>query len=362
MEKEKDLEKVADAAVKNETDPSKIIYLGLDFGTSHCALATSSGLRLSVASAVGWPKDFIAYNVVKKQIVFGDECVKNRTSLDIIYPLENGVIRFRRTGSGKKSTDGREAIAAVELLKHLLGLVEKAEDQKIFAVVGSPARAEITDKQAIIDAAEGLVDCILVVSEPFLVSYNLGILGFSVIVDVGAGTLDICRMSGTIPDETDQVTLEIAGNLIDRLFYELLKKKAPGIHITMNLVKRIKEEYAFVGDGPEIIDVEFYVNGKLTTINISNELRESCSLVIPEICNNVRDLIVSFDPEFMSALVRNIILTGGGSKIKGLDKVIEAELSELGPVKVTVADDPFFQGALGGLKFAQEIPFGEWKS
>ena len=116
-----------------------------------------------------------------------------------------------------------------------------------------------------------------------------------------------------------------------------------------------------MGEGPEKIDVDFYVKGKLTTVDVSNELREACSIVIPEICNNVRDLIVSFDPEFMSALIRNIILTGGGSKIKGLDKEIEADLSELGSAKVTVVDDPFFQGALGGLKFAQEIPFGEWK-
>ncbi len=282
IEKEKNLNKVVAATVKTEVDPSKVIYLGLDFGTSHSALATSSGLRLSIASAVGWPKDFIAYNVVKKQMVFGDECIKNRTSLDVVYPLERGVIRYRKTDSGKKTTDDRKAIAAVELLKYMLGLVEKKDDQKIFAVIGSPARAEIADKQAIIDAAEGLADSILVVSEPFLVSYNLGMFGFSTIVDVGAGTVDICRMSGTIPDETDQITLDIGGNFIDRTFYELLKKKVPGIHITLNLARKIKEEYAFVGEGPERIDVDFYVNGKLTTIDISNELREACSIVIPE--------------------------------------------------------------------------------
>ena len=221
MEKEENLKKLSSTAVKNKIDPSKIIYLGLDFGTSHSALATSSGLRLSIASAVGWPKDFIAYKVVKRQIVFGDECIKNRTSLDVVYPLERGVIKYRKTDSGKKTTDDREAIAATELLKYMLGLVEKKDDQKIFSVVGSPSRSEIADKQAIIDAAEGLV-----VSEPFLVAYNLGIFGFSIIVDVGAGTLDICRMSGTIPDETDQITLDTAGNLIDRMFYELLKKKS----------------------------------------------------------------------------------------------------------------------------------------
>jgi hypothetical protein len=62
-------------------DPSATIYLSLDLGTSQSALATSSGLKLNVASIVGWPKDFIAYNIVKKPMVFGDECIKYRTSL-----------------------------------------------------------------------------------------------------------------------------------------------------------------------------------------------------------------------------------------------------------------------------------------
>lgn len=329
-------------------------------GTSHCALSTSSGLKLSVASAVGWPKDFIAYNRVKKQMIFGDECIKNRTSLDIIYPLERGIIKYQNDGSDKMPAEDREAIAAVGLLEYLLGFVEKDPAQKIFAVVGSPAKAEIDDKQSIIDAAEGLIDSILVVSEPFLVSYNLGLYGFSIIVDIGAGTLDICRMSGTIPGEEDQITVHVAGNDIDKKLYELLKNRVPGIQLTMNLARKIKEEYGFVSEGPGKIDVDFYVNGKLTTIYISNELKEACSIIFPEICNNVRDLIVSFDPEFMSALVRNIVLTGGGNKLKGLDKVTEANLSELGSAKVSTADDPFYQGSLGGLKLAQNITFSEW--
>jgi len=356
-----DAKEVTDSNDKSGTNSSEIMYLGLDLGTSQSAIATNNGLKLNIPSIVGWSKDFIAYSVVKKKIVFGEDCIKNRTSLDVVYPLEKGVIKYRNSSPGKSTVDDREANAAVELLKYLLGFVEKKKDQRVYAVVGTPARAELADKQAIIDAAEGLVDAILVVSEPFLVAYNLGIIDFAIIVDVGAGTLDICRMSGTIPEETDQKTLFIAGNEIDKIFCELMEDKIPGIHITLNLARKIKEEYAFVGEEPEIVDVEFYVDGKLTTIDVSNELREACSIVVPEICNKVRDLIVSFDPEYIAALFKNIFLTGGGSKIKGLDKEIEANLSELGSVKVTVVDEPFFQGALGSLKLGQEIPFYEWE-
>jgi len=217
------------------------------------------------------------------------------------------------------------------------------------------------DKQAIINAADGLVDSIMVVSEPFLVAYSLGLFGNTIIVDLGAGTLDICRMPGTIPEEVDQKTLYVAGNEIDSKFNELLKEKNPGIHVNLSLARKIKEEYAFVGDGPEKIELDFYVDGKLTSIDVANELCEACSIVVPEICSNVRELIVTFDPEFMSSLARNIILAGGGSGIKGLASEIEAGLSELGSVMVTVADDPLFRGAIGGLKLAQEMPKEEWK-
>ena len=348
--------------IEEKTIPSEIIYLGLDLGTSQSAIVTSTGLKLNVASIVGWPKDFIAYNLVKKPIVFGDDCIRYRTSLNVYYPLEKGVFKYRGKSSDDKPINEEEAKATVELLKYLLGLVEKKGDQKLFAIVGAPARATRDDKQAIIDAAEGLVDSILVVSEPFLVAYSLGFLGNAIVVDLGAGTLDICRMPGTIPEEIDQRTLSVAGNEIDNKFIELLKKKHPGIHINSHLARKIKEEYAFIGSGPGKIELDFYINGKLTTINVVTELRKATSIVFPEIISHVRELIVTFDPEFMSSLARNIILAGGGSGIKGLASQIEARLSEdLGTVMVTIVEEPLFQGALGGLKLAQEIPLEEWE-
>ena len=359
-DKQSTFEGTVTQAQKSKVDPSEIIYLGLDLGTSQSAIATSTGLKLNVASIIGWPKDFIAYNVVKRHIVFGDDCTKYRTSLDIHYPLEKGVIKYREKGSDSKPINEREAKAPVELLKYLLGLVEKKGNQKIFAVVGAPAKSIMADKQAIIDAAVGLVDSIMVVSEPFLVAYSMDLFGNAIIVDIGAGTLDICRMPGTIPEEADQKTLYIAGTEIDNKFIELMKEKNPGIHINLSLARKIKEEYAFVGDGLEKIEMDFYVDGKLTSINVANELREACSIVVPEICSNVRELIITFDPEFMSSLARSIILAGGGSGIKGLASEIETGLSELGSVMVTVADDPLFRGALGGLKLAQEMPMEEW--
>ena len=125
MESANDTKVVTTSKQKSEINPAEIIYLGLDLGTSQSGIATSNGLKLNIPSVVGWPKDFIAYNVVKKNIVFGEECIKNRKSLNVMRPLEKGVIKYRKSSTSKKQVDDREANAAVELLKYLLGLVEK---------------------------------------------------------------------------------------------------------------------------------------------------------------------------------------------------------------------------------------------
>jgi len=347
--------------LEKKKESSNIFYFGLDLGTFQSALAASSGLRVNVGSVVGWPKDFISYKLLNKQIVFGEECLKNRPSLDIVYPLENGVVKYRNTSAVEKQEEERVASAAGELIRHLLSLAEAREGQKIYAVVGCPAKASMEDKQAIISAAEELVDSILVVSEPFLVAYSLGIYGFAIIVDIGAGTLDICRMHGTIPDEEDQRTLHIAGNAIDKKLYELMKEKVSGIQLTPDLSRKIKEEYGFVREAQETVNVDFYVDGRLETIDIANELKEACTIIIPEICDNIRELVVSFDPEYMGELTKNIVLAGGCSQIKGLAHEIETNLSDLGSVRINVIDDPIFAGAVGGLTLAQELPLEEWE-
>lgn len=347
--------------IQSKGKSSDILYFGLDLGTFQSALAASSGLRINVISVVGWPKDFVSYKLLKKQIVFGDECLKKRPSLECVFPLEKGVIKYRQKEGSNESNEDRQRTAAVELIRHLLSLAEAKSDQKVYAVVGCPALASMEDKEAIISASEGLVDSILVISEPFLVAYSIGLFGFGIVVDIGAGTLDICRMHGTVPEEDDQRTLNIAGNEIDKRLYELMKERYHGIQITTNMARKIKEEYAYVGESQETVNIDFYVDGKLKTIDVSNEVREACSIIIPEICDNIRELVVSFDPEYMEELIKNIVIAGGGSRIKGLAHEIERNLSDLGLVRVNLIEDPIFAGAVGGLLLAQEMPLEEWE-
>jgi rod shape-determining protein MreB len=59
-------------------------------------------------------------------------------------------------------------------------------------------------------------------------------------------------------------------------------------------------------------------------------------------------------------MLHNIVLGGGGSQIKGLDRVLEDGLKDYGGGKVKRANDPVYAGAVGALKLAMGTPQDCW--
>ena len=178
------------------TAKEKVLSVGVDLGTSQSAIATSSGARHVVDSYVGWPVDMVARKVVKKSVMIGAEAIENRSLLDLHRPLEQGLIK---EGSEKD-------IAAVkEILAHLIGLAQNDDkERKVRAVVGVPAETLRVNKQQLRQVMKGMVDGLIIVSEPFAVAYGIEALLDTLIVDIGAGTADFCVMKGHYPTEEDQ--------------------------------------------------------------------------------------------------------------------------------------------------------------
>ncbi|HEV7920554.1 MAG TPA: rod shape-determining protein, partial [Thermoanaerobaculia bacterium] len=192
-------------------DSNELLHVGIDLGTSRSAISGSNGERFLVDSFVGWPVDMVARKVLKRSVLIGHEAVANRTMLDLHRPLERGLLK---EGSEK------DVEAVRELLKHLLGLVGvstngRVSSSRVRAVVGVPAAALRTNKQYLRNAMKGIVDSLLIVTEPFAVAYGLDALLHTMIIDIGAGTTDFCVMKGRYPTEEDQRTLTIAGDSID---------------------------------------------------------------------------------------------------------------------------------------------------
>lgn len=328
-----------------------ILFVGIDLGTSRSSITASNGTREWNESYVGWPKDFISAKVIGKPILFGSEALEQRLSLDLYRPLERGII---------KEGIERNEEAVKELIGYLVRLANPAEGQKVYAIVGVPADAMKVNQLAIRKAVSGFVDAVMVVSAPFAVAYGLSLLNNSLIIDIGAGTVDFCTMHGTIPDNDDQKAILTAGDYVDEQLFSYLIEKYPNSRFNRNMVRHFKEQYSFVGESSEPIQVVIPVDGKPVMHDITNEMRKACESILPAIIETTAEMIARFDPEFQVRIKNNIILSGGGSKINGIDKYLKNALKEIGECDVRCVEDPLFVVSDGAMSLAKDMPDKYW--
>jgi rod shape-determining protein MreB len=338
-------------------DSNELLHVGIDLGTSRSAISGSNGERFLVDSFVGWPVDMVARKVLKRSVLIGHEAVANRTMLDLHRPLERGLLK---EGSEK------DVEAVRELLKHLLGLVGvsttgRVSSSRVRAVVGVPAAALRTNKQYLRNAMKGIVDSLMIVSEPFAVAYGLNALLHTMIIDIGAGTTDFCVMKGRYPTEEDQRTLTIAGDSVDAQLLKLMEERFPQANVTVFMVREWKEKYSFVGKPPLRANITAPVKGVPTEMDITNEVRAACETLVGPVIETMLDLLARVEPEFQERVRNNIILSGGGGLIRGLPQALEDALRQVGGGKVTYMQDPVFVGSDGGLALALDAPDGDWE-
>lgn len=354
---------------------NSFVHVGIDLGTSRSSITTSQGQRHVVESYVGWPVDLVARKVLKRDVLIGREALENRPMLDLHRPLEEGLIK---EGSAK------DVEAVRQLLGHLLELAvaepeadagededgeegdskskgkKKAEAAKVRAVVGVPAKALRVNKQQLRKALDGMVDALMIVSEPFAVAYGLDALLHSLVIDLGAGTSDFCIMRGRLPTEDDQRTLTVAGDWLDEQLMTAIREQNPEAQFTIHMVREWKEKRSFVGSPKDRVLVRVPVDGKPTQIDITDAMRNACEALVPPVVETMLDLISKVDPEYQEQVRQNVILTGGTGLIQGLGERLEAELEHVGGGRVRVVKDPLYVGSNGGLAIAQDAPEGDW--
>jgi rod shape-determining protein MreB len=306
-----------------------IVYIGMDLGTFKTSVASSTGLRDELHSAVGWPKDHYARTLLGRDIVFGKELIEHRLALNVVRPFEKGVLKYNDiTECGVKPEDVKKHHEAARLLvDHAVALTRPTKGMPIYGVIGAPSRASVANKRVILEAAQGTFDAVMIVPEPFTIAYSI----------------------------------PIGGDHIDESFLERMKETHPEAQFSRNMIREIKEKYGFVHDVNEKAIVMLPVNGKPTQFDVTVPLKEACRTIVPPIVKALRDLIGRIDPEYQSRMLQNIVLGGGGSQLRGLDRMIEEAMKEYGGAKVRRVGDAVYAGAVGALKLAMGLPAESWK-
>jgi rod shape-determining protein MreB len=251
--------------------------------------------------------------------------------------------------------------ALKDLIGHAVGLAKVPAGQTIFAVIGAPAEASTEGKATLLEAASSFVDSVIICSEPFAAAYGLDFLDDTLVVDIGAGTTDLCRVHGTMPTKEDQRTHEVAGDAIDQTLARLIKEKYPEAQFTINMAREFKERSSSVSKNMDRATVTMTVEGKPREFDITQQVYEACYTIVPPTVKALQELIATYDPEFQTKMRNHVLLAGGGSQIGGLARGIEDALKEYGGGKVVTIEDPQFAGSNGALKIALDMPETYWK-
>lgn len=339
------------------------VYIGMDLGTFKTSVASSTGARDVLLSAVGWPRDHVARAMLGREVVFGNDLVEHRLALDIVRPFEKGVLKYNDHQAAGVAPDkiAKQKEAARFLVQHAVAVTQPPKGYPIYGVIGAPARASVANKKVLLEVARGTFDAVMIVSEPFTIAYSMNRLSDTLVIDIGAGTIDLCPICGTFPREEDQVTVPIGGDYIDEHFLQQLRQTHPGVQLSLNMAREIKEKYGFVHDVNEKALVTLPVNGKPREFDVAEPLKAACRTIVAPIVEGLRELIGRFDPEFQQRMLQNVILGGGGSQLRGLDRMIEEAFREYGGAKVKRVGDAVYAGAVGALKLAMGMPGECWE-
>lgn len=317
--------------------------IGIDLGTASILVyIKDKGVVLKEPSVVAFDRDT---NKIK---AIGEEArlMLGRTPGNIVAvrPLRQGVIS--------------DYTVTEKMLKHF---IQKAVGKKSFRkpriAVCVPSGVTEVEKKAVEDATyQAGAREVAIIEEPIAAAIGAGIdisrpCG-NMIVDIGGGTTDIAVISlgGTVVS----TSIKIAGDDFDEAIVRFMRKKHNLLigERTAEDIK-IKVGTCFPKDNVETLDVRGrnLVTGLPKTVTVtSTETEEALRETTAQIVEAVHSVLEKTPPELAADIAdRGIVLTGGGSLIRGLDELIESKTG----INTMVAEDPMTCVAIGTGKYVE---------
>src|SRR5574344_2089203 len=324
--------------------------IGIDLGTANSLVyAKDRGIVLREPSVVAIQAGS------KRVLAVGEEAKRmlGRTPGNIvaIRPMKSGVIA---------DFDITEAMIA-----HFINKVCPKRFYSKYAkprmVIAVPSGITEVEKRAVEDAAHaGGAGEVFLIEEPMAAAIGVGLPvsepAGSMIVDIGGGTCEVAIIS--LAGIVHSRSVRVAGDAMDecivqymRRVYNLLigERTAENIKITIGSAYATGPETTMEVRGRDI------VAGLPKTLTItSEEIRDALQEPVSAIVDAVRITLGNCEPELAADLVdRGIVLTGGSSLLRGLDKLLAAQTG----LPVTLSDDPLSAVAEGTGVVMNELDF-----
>ncbi len=322
--------------------------LSIDLGTANTiVLVKGKGIVINEPSVVAVQ---VGKSGKKKLLAVGKEAKemlgKTPGDIEAIRPLKEGVIA--------------DFEVTEKMIKYF---IQKSHSRNNFirprVIICIPYGLTQVERKAVKESAmnAGARDVILV-EEPKAAAIGAGLPiqdpKGNMVVDIGGGTTEIgvISLGGLVRSKS----IRVGGDKFDQAIVDYVKKKF-NLLIGDRTAEEVKIE---IGTAivPEkemkmIIKGRDQVTGLLKSIEISSkEVREAIAEPLKDIAAAVKEILEVVPPDLASDIVENgIVLTGGGSLIRGLDSY----LSKIVKLPVFVSEEPLLAVAKGTGRMLEEI-------
>jgi len=227
------------------------------------------------------------------------------------------------------------------------------------AIVCVPSGITAVEMRAVRDSVEhaGAREVYLV-AEPVAAAVGVGLPvnapSGNMVIDIGGGTTEIAliALSGIVTNSS----IRVGGDEMDIAILQYIKKKynlligersAENIKIQIGSSFPLDEEKDMEVRGNDL------VKGIPKTIKVSStEIRQALQEPIKLITTAVRHALETTPPELASDIVdEGVVMTGGGSLLRGLDSALKEETN----LYIKVADDPIECVVKGAGKIVENL-------
>jgi rod shape-determining protein MreB len=319
--------------------------LAIDLGTANtCIYVRGKGIVVSEPSIV-------AFNTANGRIeAVGTEAKEmlGRTpaNMTAVRPMKDGVIA--------------DFEAAEKMLTHFIRKAHRRTDWfRPRVVIGVPSEITQVERRAVKDSAmRAKASEVHLIDEAMAAAIGVGMpiteAAGNMVIDIGGGTTDIAVISlaGVVYGRS----VRVAGNELDEAIIQHVRK-THNVLIGERTAEQIKMEIGSAYPLEQRLTME--VKGRhlgegrpKTIVMDDEEVRRALSEPIRAIVQAVHDALERIPPELSADILdRGVILTGGGSLLKNLDRRLREETG----LPVQQSEDPLSSVVLGAGKMLSDF-------